>query len=608
MNNLILNKFSGYHTQELSLRQEIGDLQGECKAHGHLGAVHMAIGQYTNAVKCYQEQLERAQELQDLGQEAQAFGNLGIARINMGHFEEAIGFLEQQLGTLEQVNSSTQQNDRARALGHLGDCYEQLSDYEEAIKYYQNQLTLAIQLHSYRDQERAYRGLGHSHKQLGNLQEALVCLEKRLVVAHELGSFEAKASAYGDLGNIHNALNNYDQAINCLEHQRDIARELNDRIGTSDAISSLGNVFQHMNDYEAALRLHKMDLELCDNIGMNNMQARAYGNLASVHENTKNYPEAVRCLEKQLSLTSDRFVKCLSCLALGRVLDRLGQTSQAINFLHQALQISQSLNKLEDEAKIRYCLGSSLLSSGDKETAKTQIDTAAQILETVRFEQRSMESRTNLFDLQTSCYHTLQQIYVSLGKEEEALISAERCRARKTTDYVRNCPTLNNIGSRKALFNCGEYIFETVDKCKTDVIYYSIAGDELYSWYLQPQKRIVRFHMTKIDENVFALPTGQEFSSDSKNEDISKTQSLLEQYINFVRNSLGVNSADDIQSMGSTAFRSSSSENLIDDFSNEKSSGFLRMVNRNHLLNSSNYSLSSLFSLGSIGSLQGSTR
>lgn len=37
--------------------------------------------------------------------------------------------------------------------------------------------------------------------------------------------------------------------------------------------------------------------------------------------------------------------------------------------------------------------------------------------------------------------------------------------------------------------------------------------------------------------------------------------------------------------------------------------GFLRMVNRQHLMNSSNYSLSSVFSLGSVGgsvaSLQG---
>lgn len=41
----------------------MGDVKGECKAHGHLGAVHMSLANYTNAMKCYEEQLERAKEL-----------------------------------------------------------------------------------------------------------------------------------------------------------------------------------------------------------------------------------------------------------------------------------------------------------------------------------------------------------------------------------------------------------------------------------------------------------------------------------------------------------------------------------------------------------------
>lgn len=50
---------------------------------------------------------------------------------NSGFYEDAIGYLEQQLGTLERVNSSTTQLDRARALGHLADCYDALNDFEE---------------------------------------------------------------------------------------------------------------------------------------------------------------------------------------------------------------------------------------------------------------------------------------------------------------------------------------------------------------------------------------------------------------------------------------------------------------------------------------------
>lgn len=51
----------------------------------------MFTGNYTHAIKCYQEQLDRAQELQDCGIEAQAYGNLGIARLNKGQYEDAIG-------------------------------------------------------------------------------------------------------------------------------------------------------------------------------------------------------------------------------------------------------------------------------------------------------------------------------------------------------------------------------------------------------------------------------------------------------------------------------------------------------------------------------------
>ena len=184
-----------------------------------------------------------------------------------------------------------------------------------------------------------------------------------------------------------------------------------------------------------------------------------------------------------------------------------------------------------------------------------------------------------------------------MNRNEEALVAAERCKARITTD----------VGSSRKPLTCSETIFDIVNRSKTNIIYFSLAEDELYAWFLQPQKRVVRFHMTKINETTL-LVQGKSILLGNKQlkEDNS---SLLEQYINVVRDSLGVNSESVLQEGDGSGWRSS--ENLLDDFANERS-GFLRMVNRNHLLNSSNYSLSSLFSLGSVGgsvaSLQGSTR
>lgn len=257
--------------------------------------------------------------------------------------------------------------------------------------------------------------------------------------------------------------------------------------------------------------------------------------------------------------------------------------------------MTQNLNKSEDEAKIRYQLGLSLKVTGDAEGARTQLESAAQILETARFEQKLPESRKSLFDLQTSCYHNLQQILVGMGKTEDALVAAERCKLRRLY-----CPP-GSMPSRKHFVTCSEHIFDAVNRSKTSVLYYSIAGDELYAWFLQPHKRIIRFHSIKLDQSMLDV-NGQDIAERPDDENLS----LIEQYVNMVRECLGVNG----DSVKIDDGWKSSSENLLDDI-NERA-GFLRMVNRNHMMNSSNYSLSSLFSLGSVGgsvvSLQGSTR
>lgn len=180
----------------------MGDVQGECKAHGHLGAVHLSLSNYINSVKCYTEQLERAREVRDHSLEAAALGNLGVAKLNLGRHEEAIICLDQQLKSLEQMstlsNPSNSQTisettsgmitnnggnlltstdlEQSRAFGNLGSCYEALGNYDKAAQYYEQYLALSLKTKNVKDQDRAYRDLGSAHKNLGNLQQALVTL------------------------------------------------------------------------------------------------------------------------------------------------------------------------------------------------------------------------------------------------------------------------------------------------------------------------------------------------------------------------------------------------------------------------------------------------
>lgn len=78
---------------------------------------------------------------------------------------------------------------------------------------------------------------------------------------------------------------------------------------------------------------------------------------------------------------------------------------------------------------------------------------------------------------------------------------------------------------------------------------------------------------------------------------MTSTGSLLEHYIQSVRDSLGVeiHTEKGAEDTSGEAW-SQHMEEMGDRINSESDrSGFLRMVNRNHLFNSSNYSLSSLF-------------
>ncbi|XP_076066891.1 tetratricopeptide repeat protein 28 [Oratosquilla oratoria] len=616
------DKALGYHTQELTIRQEMGDIKGECKAHGHLGAVHMSLANYTNAMKCYEEQLERAKDLKDAAMEAQAFGNLGIARLNMGHFEDAIGYLEQQLATLEQLSTTTAIMDKGRAFGNLGDCYDALGDFEEAIKCHEQYLAIALKTKSPRDQERAYRGLGSSHRCVGNLQQALVCYEKRLVVSHEVNTPAARGSAYGELGHIHSLLGNFEQAISCMEHQLNIARELGDKLGEAEAACGLGTVYQQMCEYSTALRYHQLDLRIAEELGNPAAQGRAHGNISVAFESLGNFEQAVTHGEQHLSIAAqmnDKVAKTLAYSSLGRVHHALGNTTQAVAYLQQGLQIAEQLCRREDEAKIRHRLGMALWSHGDLEAAQTQLDRAAHLLDTIRREARgSQDYRLSLFDLQTASYQALQRVLVGLGRHEEALLVAERGRTRAFVDLLleRQGATSSTRATRieDSTPSSVDQIVEIINRQKATVLYYSIAAGYLYSWLIVPNKGIVKFHEVSVSEVEGEVEAEREGDCEDS---VGTSGSLLEHYIQSVRDALGVECGTGVTRGGVASETESEAgdmwnahlEELGDKLNHEADrTGFLRMVNRNHLFNSSNYSLSSLFSLGSVsGSIASGT-
>ena len=68
--------------------------------------------------------------------------------------------------------------------------------------------------------------------------------------------------------------------------------------------------------------------------------------------------------------------------------------------------------------------------------AREHLDQSATILEGIRRQPKQSTEKLDLYDLQTECYELLQRILVTLNRENEALIIAERARTRAFVDLL----------------------------------------------------------------------------------------------------------------------------------------------------------------------------
>ena len=321
-------------------------------------------------------------------------------------------------------------------------------------------------------------------------------------------------------------------------------------------------------------------------------------------------------------------VLVLKCILLtsGRLHHITGELDSAISFLQQGLTAAESSNvtpsvrkKLEeDEARIRHRLGLVLWQTGqDLDEARQHLDQSATILETIRRQPKHSTEKLDLYDLQTECYELLQRILVTLERENEALIIAERARTRAFIDLLydrkANSGKVNqsnnntaNSTKKHSIEPCSPSsvaeVVNLVNRQKASVLYYSIAAGFLYSWLIVPTKGIVKFHQVSLQDDGDDKSEDDDELANRSIELKDSSKSMLENHVHNIRASLGVDSTTTNDDTDMDGDMWSSHLDALGDRLNQEGdrSGFLRMVNRSSKLNASSYSLSSLFSVGSV--------
>ncbi len=219
-------------------------------------------GYYQLQIELYNQLLG---QLENKYRDSICYCGLGNAYDSLGDYGQAIKFHEKDL---EIAIETGDRGGEGGAYRGLGNAYRALGDYRLAIEYYEKWLEIAIETGDRGGEGGANGGLGNAYKSLGDYRLAIEYYEKWLEIAREIGDRGGEGGANGNLGIAYKSLGDYRRAIKFYEKHLEIAREIGDRRGEATAWFNLGNALARVNEKWKAITAYENAHNLYQAMGL----------------------------------------------------------------------------------------------------------------------------------------------------------------------------------------------------------------------------------------------------------------------------------------------------------------------------------------------------
>lgn len=231
----------------------------------HLGLTYMNQGNYTEGVRCQEEELKRCESQNDLTGMSILYINMGIILSEQGDNDKALNYLEKGLELAQKLGNK---QSVAIALGCIGNLWLQKSDFEKAKDYLQEDFKMTEELGDKQGIAIACELQARWHSAKGEFDEGLIFFTKSLVLCRELNYQKGIAKALQGTAEI-NAFNcDYLDALKHLDEAIAIAQKTKNSAILCYCLTDKGNILLKLGDYLGAKTLQK-ELEMSINFSEN---------------------------------------------------------------------------------------------------------------------------------------------------------------------------------------------------------------------------------------------------------------------------------------------------------------------------------------------------
>ena len=284
------------------------------------------------------------------------------------------------------------------------------------------------------------KDLASALKDRGNYAKSLEYFQRSLADAETINDKGTVCQTLCQIGTIHQAQGNLKQALDYFDRSYSLCKAIDEKISVALVLSYIGLVHQAENRYEEAAKSYQESLAIAEQFSNRSVTAAVLTYLASLNGQRKKFDEATTYLERALTLSEkfgDMEAMANALIEIGNVKRLTGKHDEALLAVDRGAAIAKDRDLPALLAQARTIAGEIHRELKQTELARSAFEDAVGVVENLRSKVVGEEQRQHFLAQSLTPYHRLIEVLIESRQDQEALLMAERARARVLVDVLQ---------------------------------------------------------------------------------------------------------------------------------------------------------------------------
>lgn len=421
----------------LAVAKQLGETESTAVATHIIGLIHYSRGDLDTSLEDYEKAAKLYETLGDKSRLSELLNDIGQIYFVRAHHSLAHEYFKRSLVLFEELGDKKK---IALALNSIGAVYSALGDYLLALEYYRKCLALCEETKNEQLISTPLINIGSTYRILGNNALALEYYQRSLPLAEVLNDKRRAAFILSNIGQIHHSQSNHSQALEYFQKALALVQEAGHKADVVLYESLIGNIHMARQDYALALVHYEKSLSLNESVGQKSMTVSTLQSIGNVHHLEGRTDRALEYFKRSLTLAEELRESALTAGALiGLSTSYLaqGKNEAALAAAERALALSSQMQKADVLWMSHNLIGRAQRALGKLDPARRSFDAAIDGIEKMRagLAGGEQESRRFLED-KLAPYHSMIELLVATKSYTDALVYAERAKARTLLDVL----------------------------------------------------------------------------------------------------------------------------------------------------------------------------